>query len=90
METLLITQGLGDAIEPVSKVEGKEASSSKTLEELAKTNKKARKILILSLKDLVIREVAKEKTVAGLWAKLESLYMTKSLTKRFYIKKRMF
>lgn len=44
----------------------------------------------MSLRDLVIREVAKEKTVVGLWAKLENLYITKSLTKRFYIKKRMF
>ena len=34
--------------------------------------------------------MAKEKTVVGLWAKLESIYMTKSLANRLYIKKRMF
>ena len=34
--------------------------------------------------------MAKEKTVAGLWAKLENLYMTKSLANRLYIKKKMF
>lgn len=86
---LLITQGLRDAIEPESKVEGNEASSSKTSEELAEINKKAISTIIFSLGDSVIREVAKEKTVAGLWAKLESLYMTKSLENRLYIKKRI-
>ena len=90
MEALLITQGLGDAIEPISKNEGKEVSSSKTPEETSKIDNKARSIIILSLGDAVIREVAKEKTVAGLWAKLESIYMTKSLANRLYIKKRMF
>ena len=34
--------------------------------------------------------MAKEKTVAGLWAKLESIYMTKSLANRLCIKKKMF
>ena len=33
----------------------------------------------LELIDSVIREVAKESTVADLWAKLESMYMRKSL-----------
>lgn len=32
----------------------------------------------------------KKKIVAGLWVKVESFYMTKSLTNRLYIKKRMF
>ena len=87
MEALLITQGLGDAIESEN---SKGGSSSKTPEEIAEINKRARSAIILSLGDSVIREVAKEKTVAGLWAKLESLYMTKSLANRLYIKKRMF
>ncbi|KAH9754884.1 Integrase catalytic domain-containing protein [Citrus sinensis] len=56
----------------------------------AKIDKKARSTIILSLSDSVIREVAKEKTVAELWAKLENLYMTKSLANMLYIKKRMF
>jgi len=36
-------------------------------------------VIILSLDDKVLRQVLKEKTVAGLWMKLISLYMTKSL-----------
>ena len=90
IEALLITQGLGDAINPVIKSEDAEASSSRTPEQMAEIDKKARSTIILSLGDSVIREVAKEKTVAGLWAKLEQLYMTKSLANRLYIKKKMF
>ncbi|KAH9716149.1 Integrase catalytic domain-containing protein [Citrus sinensis] len=56
----------------------------------AEIDKKARSTIILSLGDSVIREVANEKTVADLWAKLEKIYMTKSLTNRLYIKRRMF
>ena len=90
MEALLITQGLGDAIEPVSKLEGNEASSSKTPEQAVEIDKNARSTIIMSMGDSVIRKVAKEKIVAGLWAKLENLYLTKSLANRLYIKKKMF
>ncbi|KAH9697198.1 hypothetical protein KPL71_023512 [Citrus sinensis] len=89
MEALLITQGLGDAIDPVIKSEDTEASSSKTLKQMAEIDKKARSTIILSLGDYVTREVAKEKIVARLWAKLEQLYMTKSLANMLYIKKKM-
>ena len=90
MEALLVTQGLGDAIQPVTKKEGKEFSTSKTPEQVTEIDRKARGTIILSLADSVIREVAKEPTVADLWAKLESIYMKKSLANRLYIKKRMF
>ncbi|KAH9684870.1 Integrase catalytic domain-containing protein [Citrus sinensis] len=87
------TQGLGDALEPIIKKEGLEAStssSSLTPQQAAEIDKKARSTIILSLGDSVIREVARERTVADLWAKLERVYMTKSLANRLYIKKRMF
>ena len=90
MEALLVTQGLGDAIQPVTKNERKELSSSKTPEHVAEIDRKVRGTIILSLADSVIREVAKEPTVVDLWAKLESIYMKKSLANRLYIKKRMF
>ena len=44
----------------------------------------------LCLADKVLREVANEDTAAGLWLKLESLYMTKSLTNKLYLKKGLF
>ncbi|KAH9801561.1 hypothetical protein KPL71_001082 [Citrus sinensis] len=93
MEALLIIQGLGDGLELIIKKEGLEAStssSSLTPQQAAKIDKKARSTIILSLGDSVIREVARERTVADLWAKLEMVYMTKSLANRLYIKKRMF
>ena len=40
----------------------------------------------LSLSDEVLREIADETTTSGLWLKLESLYTTKSLTNRIYLK----
>ena len=42
--------------------------------------------ILLALLDEVLQEVAKEKSVAALWLKLESLYMKKSLTNRLYLK----
>ncbi|KAH9763592.1 Integrase catalytic domain-containing protein [Citrus sinensis] len=93
MEALLIIQGLGDGLELIIKKEGLEAStssSSLTPQQATEIDKKARSTIILSLGDSVIREVARERTVADLWAKLEMVYMTKSLANRLYIKKRMF
>ncbi|KAH9703748.1 Integrase catalytic domain-containing protein [Citrus sinensis] len=92
MEALLITQGLGDALEPIIKKEGLEAStssSSLTLQQATEIDKKARSTINLSLGDSVIREVARERTVVDLWAKLERVYITKSLANRLYIKKMM-
>lgn len=40
MEALLVTQGLGDAIQPASKKEGKEATSSKSPEQAAEIDKR--------------------------------------------------
>ncbi|KAH9793262.1 hypothetical protein KPL71_004466 [Citrus sinensis] len=90
MEALLIIQGLGDAIELVTKNEGKEVSSFKTPEMAAEIDKKVRSTIILSLGDSMIKEVANEKNVADLWAKSEKIYMTKSLANKLYIKRRMF
>jgi len=51
---------------------------------------KAFNTLILSLGDKVLREVSKMETTKDLWAKLESLYMTKSLSSRLYLKAKFF
>ncbi|GKG12286.1 hypothetical protein Tco_0346523, partial [Tanacetum coccineum] len=44
--------------------------------------KKAYSTLILCLGDRVLRKVTKETAAAGIWTKLTSLYMTKSLANR--------
>ena len=47
---------------------------------------KAHSVMQLYLADEVLQEVADKDTAAGLWLKLESLYMTKSLTNKLYLK----
>ncbi|GKD48492.1 zinc finger, CCHC-type containing protein, partial [Tanacetum coccineum] len=52
--------------------------------------RKAYNALILYLGDRVLREIAKETTVVGIWKKLVTLYMTKSLSNRLYLKKKLY
>lgn len=78
--TLLITQGLGDILEPFIKKEGREAYSSLTPQQAAEIDKKAKSTIILSLRDSVIRKVAKEKIMADFLAKLEAIYIKKTLS----------
>nr|GEY18993.1 retrovirus-related Pol polyprotein from transposon TNT 1-94 [Tanacetum cinerariifolium] len=52
--------------------------------------KKAYNTLILCLGDRVLRKVTKETAAAGIWTKLTSLYMTKSLANRLYLKKKLY
>ena len=44
----------------------------------------------LCLADDVLFNIVSETTAAGLWEKLESLYMTKSLTNRILLKRQLF
>ncbi|GJW67384.1 retrovirus-related pol polyprotein from transposon TNT 1-94 [Tanacetum coccineum] len=82
MRALMVQQGCDAALEtlPVDM----EAC------EKAALMKKAYSILILCLGDRVLREVTKETTAAGIWTKLTSLYMTKSLANRPYLKKKLY
>ncbi|GJS34779.1 retrovirus-related pol polyprotein from transposon TNT 1-94 [Tanacetum coccineum] len=52
--------------------------------------KKAYSTLILCLGDRVLREVTKKTTAAGIWTKLTSQYMTKSLANKLYLKKKLY
>ncbi|GKE67913.1 hypothetical protein Tco_1522074, partial [Tanacetum coccineum] len=58
--------------------------------EKAALMKKAYSCLILCLGDRVLREVTKETSALGIWTKLTSLYMTKSLANRLYLKKKVY
>jgi len=51
---------------------------------------KARSAIVLCLGNKVLREIAKEPTVASMWSKLESLYMTKSLAHRQVLKQQLY
>jgi hypothetical protein len=51
---------------------------------------KARSVIVLCRGDKVLRDVAKEPTAASMWSKLESLYMTKSLAHRQFLKQQLY
>ncbi|KAJ0522195.1 putative RNA-directed DNA polymerase [Helianthus annuus] len=85
MRALLVHNGVVDALKGEDKLpEGLTDKEKKDMLE------KAHSAIILSLGDRVLREVSKETSAAGIWAKLESLYMTKSLANRLYLKKRLY
>ena len=93
MRAILIQQGLDSALddedESKSKRE-KEGGSSSLGRDSRTINNKAHSTIILHLSDEVLREVAKEKTASGLWAKLEELFLKKSLAKRLYMKRKLY
>ena len=84
MRAILIQQCLDSALddeeESKSKRE-KERGSSSLGGDLRTINNKAHSTIILHLSDEVLREVAKERTASSLWAKLEELFLKKSLAK---------
>ncbi|PPR84446.1 hypothetical protein GOBAR_AA36262 [Gossypium barbadense] len=85
MRAVLVQQGLLKALS------GKDKLPS-TLSEEQKDDmlERAHSAILLCLGDEVLREVADEKTASGLWLRLESKYMTKSLTNRLYLKQRLY
>ncbi|KAH9743695.1 hypothetical protein KPL70_003390 [Citrus sinensis] len=92
MRAILIQQGLDSALdgeEEKSKKE-REKGSSSSGGDLRTINNKAHSTIILHLSDEVLREVAKEKLASGLWAKLEELFLKKSLAKRLYMKRKLY
>nr|GEW98980.1 retrovirus-related Pol polyprotein from transposon TNT 1-94 [Tanacetum cinerariifolium] len=56
----------------------------------AELNKKAHSAVILCFGNKVLREVTGETTIAGVWSQLETLYMTKSLANKLYLKKKLY
>ncbi|KAL6133480.1 hypothetical protein ACLB2K_065715 [Fragaria x ananassa] len=65
-------------------------SGDPEIAEMASLEEKAHSTILLCLADDIITEVAEEETAAGLWLKLKSLYMTKSLTNKLLLKRRLF
>ncbi|GKD43945.1 retrovirus-related pol polyprotein from transposon TNT 1-94 [Tanacetum coccineum] len=56
----------------------------------AELNKKAHSAVILCIGNKVFREVTGETNAAGVWSKLENLYMTKSLANKLYLKNKLY
>ena len=51
---------------------------------------RAKATIILCLSDEVLYNVMNKETTAGLWCRLESLYMTKSLSNKLFMKKHLY
>jgi len=51
---------------------------------------KAKSAIVLCLGDKVLRDVAREPTATSMWAKMESLYMMKSLAHRQLLKQQLY
>ncbi|GKV31442.1 hypothetical protein SLEP1_g40128 [Rubroshorea leprosula] len=85
MQAMLIQQGLWKALE-------KEGKLLETLpkEENIDLKEWALSAIQLSLSDEVLGEVVEENSASTLWSKLEALYLTKLVTNRLYLKKRLF
>ncbi|GJY11449.1 retrotransposon protein, putative, ty1-copia subclass [Tanacetum coccineum] len=82
MRTLLIQHGCEAALEVLP--------ADMEAQTKARLNKKAHSAVILCLGNKVLKEVIGETTAAGVWSKLETLYMTKSLANKLYLKKKLY
>ncbi|GJV09749.1 retrotransposon protein, putative, ty1-copia subclass [Tanacetum coccineum] len=82
MRALLIQYGCEAALEVLP--------ADMEAEAKAELNKKAHSAVILCLGNKVLREVTGEMTASGVWTKLETLYMTKSLANKLYLKKKLY
>ena len=85
IRAILVQQGLVGALRGESALSADLSPKQKT-----KIMEKAHSAIILCLGDRALREVAREKTAAAIWTKLENLYMTKSLANRLYLKQRLY
>lgn len=83
MKAVMVHQGISAAIskDEIAKIEDKKI--------LSNIQAKAHSSLILSLGDEVISVVSDEAKNIGIWEKLDSIYMKKSLTNRLYLKKKL-
>lgn len=70
-------------------LKGEEAMEGDSKEKIQKLAK-AQSAIILCLGDKPLREVSKEASATVMWTKLESLYMTKSLANRLYMKQKLY
>jgi hypothetical protein len=85
VKALLVQQGLHKALQ------GKKSkAATMTDEDWEEIDLKAASTIQLCLADEVMYNVMDEETATGLWLKLESLYMTKSLSNKLYLKKKLY
>ena len=82
MKAIFTLQGLQKAFLGIENM-----PKSVSWEEKQEQDQKTLSVIQLCLSNEVLREIAQEKTTDGLWSKLDSLYMTKSLIGKLHLKK---
>ena len=82
MRDFLVQQGLQKALAGKSK-----KPTSMIDEDWEDLDARALSTIRLSLADEVLFNIVEETTTIGLWTKLESLYMTKNLSNRIFLKR---
>ncbi|KAL6332008.1 hypothetical protein AAG906_020364 [Vitis piasezkii] len=83
MEAILIQQG-------ITLLSDKDLLESMIEKERQEVQRKAYNSIILSLSDQVMRKVSHEKTVVGVWKKLEELYRTQAFPNCIYLKEHLY
>src|SRR3954464_3710093 len=83
--SLLVKEGTYQALQGIRK-----KPSTMGEDDWKEIDIKANVTIILCLSDEVLYNVMNEDTAAGLWSRLESLYMTKSLSNKLYMKKQLY
>ncbi|KAL3621326.1 hypothetical protein CASFOL_036238 [Castilleja foliolosa] len=92
MEDLLCDRDLWPAIESEKPdAEGSEkAAAEKKIEEWNRIDRKAKGLIRLCLADNILTNVMGEPTARDLWRKLESLYQSKSLVNKLFLRKKLY
>ncbi|KAH1249995.1 Retrovirus-related Pol polyprotein from transposon TNT 1-94 [Glycine max] len=85
MQAILVHQGLDDGLKG-------ESSLLATMSDKEKKDliEKAKSTIILCLGDKALREVAREPIATTIWLKLESLYTTKLVANRLFLKQQLY
>ena len=85
MRDLLIQQGLHKVLD----ADAKKPDTMKA-EDWADLDERAASAIRLHLSDDVVNNIIDEDTAWGIWTRLESLYMSKTLTNKLYLKKQLY
>src|SRR3954470_15732342 len=83
--SLLVKEGTYQALQVI-----REKPSTMGEDDWKKIDIKAKATILLCLSDEVLYNVMNEDTIAVMWSRLESLYMTKSLSNKLYMKKQLY
>ena len=92
MRAVLVQQGLASVLTPTDPEDKGKAPAldEKAQAKFDEMQLKAHSVVILCLGDKALREVQHQKTAVAILAKLDEVYLAKSLANRLYMKRRLY